>query len=69
MRHLAQRQPQKHVSNVETSVQKASLLEQINHCGERSLAHVCIGTSVDRCQDYKKNTVSIDGQLKGLLHY
>ena len=41
------RQLQRHASGVETSVQKASLPEQIDHCGKRPSTHVCTGTSVN----------------------
>jgi len=37
--HLVQRQPEKLVVNVETSVHKASLPEKINYCAERPSAH------------------------------
>ena len=51
---FVQRQHQKHVENVETNDDKASLPEQINHCDKRPSTHAYTGTSVDRCQDYRK---------------
>ena len=66
MTRLTLRQHQRHAAGVETSVQKASLPEQIDHCDERPSTRICTGTSVDRYQDHRKYIVSIDGQLKGL---
>jgi len=66
--HLVQRQPEKLVVNVETSVHKASLPEKINYCTERLSAHTYTDTSFDRHRDYRMYFVSIDGQLKGLRH-
>jgi len=68
MMHLVQRQPEKLVVNVETSVHNASLPEKINYCAEKLSAHAYTDISVDRHRNYWKYFVSIDGQLKGLRH-